>query len=102
MEWESTDFLQDGKGVTMSLALATRGVISTVVSGTGTGPGEDVPVPVCDPELESEELGMLSVDVDDLNVIEIEPVIGQELLPNRIETIEVLPTLNTFPLPINL
>ena len=96
----------------MSLALATRGVISTVVSATGTGPpvlelgtlpvDEDVLVPVCDPELESIELGTLSVDIDDLSALETEPGPAQELLPNRIETAEVLPTLNTFPLPINL
>ena len=86
----------------MSLALVTRGVICTGTTGSGTGPGEDVPVPVCDPELESIELGILSVDVDDLSALEIEPGPFQELLPNRIETAEVLPTLNTFPLPINL
>ncbi len=85
----------------MSTALATRGVICTEGDGTGPG-GKDVPVPVCDPELASVELGTLSVDADDLNVVEIEPGPWGELLPNRIESAEVLPTLNTFSLPINL
>ena len=84
----------------MSLAIATRGIICTV--GTGTGPGDDVPVPVCDPDPESTEVGLLFVDADNLDVEEIEPWPGQELLPNRIEAEEILPTLNTFSLPINL
>jgi len=86
----------------MSLALATKGIICTAVAGAGGGPGEDVAIPVCDPELESIELGTLSIDIDDLNVEEIEPDPGQELLPNRIEVEEVLPGLITYPLPTNL
>jgi len=86
----------------MSVAIATRGIICTTGSGIGGGPGVDVPVPVCDPELESLEFGSISIDVDDLDVEEIEPIPGRELLPNVIETAEVLPELNVFPLPINL
>jgi hypothetical protein len=85
----------------MSLAIVTRGIICTE-GGDGTGPGADVPVPVCDPEPTSDEVGMLFIDADDLDVEQIEPVFGQELLPNRIEAAEVLPTLNTYSLPINL
>jgi hypothetical protein len=84
----------------MSLAIATRGMICT--EGTGEGPGPDVPVPVCDPEPTSIEVGMLFIDADDLDVEQIEPPWGQELLPNRIEAEEILPTLNTYSLPINL
>jgi len=84
----------------MSLAIATRGIICT--GDTGTGPGDDISIPVCDPEPESTEIGLLFIDADNLDVEEIEPVPGQELLPNRIEAEDVLPTLNTFPLPINL
>jgi hypothetical protein len=85
----------------MSLAVATRGIICTE-GGDGTGPGPDVPVPVCDPDPESVELGNLFVDADNLDVEEIEPAPGQELLPNRIEAEDILPTLNTYSLPINL
>jgi len=76
----------------MSISIATLGMFNNVASAK----------PVCDPELESIEFGALSVDVDDLDVEEIEPGPAQELLPNRIEVTEVLPTLNIFSLPTNL
>lgn len=76
----------------MSISIATLGMFSNVASA----------MPVCDPELESVEFGAISIDIDDLDVEEIEPAPGQELLPNRIEVTEVLPTLNTFSLPTNL
>jgi ketopantoate reductase len=79
--------------------------VSTLGRYTGASlvlAGEDVAVPVCDPELESLEVGGIYVDADNLDVEQIEPAPGQELLPNRIEAAEVLPTLNTYSLPINL
>jgi len=76
----------------MSVSIATLGMFNNVASA----------MPVCDPELESVEFGAISIDIDDLDVEEIEPIPGRELLPNVIETAEVLPALNTFPLPINL
>ncbi len=82
----------------MSVTLATKGVIRT---GGGPGGGYEA-IPVCDPDLIADEVGITFIDVDDLDVTPIEPAPGQELLPNKIEVAEVLPRLNTFPLPTNL
>ncbi len=89
----------------MSIALATKGVISvTSASGIGGGTPYPEPVPSCDPEAVSDEVGALHLDatIIEVDVIDITPGVYPTVLPDPAEVGEVLPTLRSYPLPSNL
>ena len=85
----------------MSIGLATKGILGSVVGAGGSYPD---PVPGCPPEQEADSVGQLHLDayIDVEDVEDVSPGIGTTLLPDTPETREILPTIRAFPLPKNL
>ena len=85
----------------MSIALATKGVI-----GGFMGAGGDtvyVEIPVDDFDSSSSEFGELTFNAKDTSgVAPPSPIVSQEAMPRRVSTVEIKPTRNAFPTPINL
>jgi len=88
----------------MSVAIATRGIISGFGGGGGTG--EPYPLPIEDIHVTTFEIERPIMDVDP-EVVPSAPIDFDEVveyLPNKQSTIDTLPTagLRTFPKPRNL
>lgn len=71
-------------------------MISSYTSGDGVAYQS---VPVCVPEGQTDQQGILTVTAMALDAVPVEPSEGGELLPNDVSDVEILPTLNTHPLP---
>ncbi len=85
----------------MSIALATRGIISGFMGTTGDVVYVDVPVDHI--PASSTEVGNLMLDVKDMEQIAPpQPDNWEDLIPNRKSTQTILPTRNTFQLPKNI
>lgn len=83
----------------MSIAIATRGIISGFM-GAG-GESVYVEVPVCNSGPSAEEVGELSFTASDPNAVSASPspVTGNLALPRRKSTVPVLPSKNDYPDP---
>jgi len=86
----------------MSLALATKGIISdyTTGIGTGSGPSETIilVVPVCPPDMETVDLTDLAVVSHDIGRV---PMLASKVL----EIAPIVPNtsvISSFPKPINI
>ena len=84
----------------MSIALATRGVISGFMGAGGEVVYVEVPVADIDPS--ASEVGSLSVHAMDTSRVASAPVAVRDVLPHRISEVEIKPTRNRFPAPRNI
>lgn len=86
----------------MSISLATGGVISGGLGGAGEPVYVDVPI--CDPDGTTESVGELFTSAFDPDAVPPQPEAGEELLPRKLSTVQILPTktLDNFAPPGNL